>query len=144
MPILFEEITFTRPRKAKKYSPQEPEEVPWYKTSYGEYPYSTDVLDILRAVPAGILGGGVGAVLVEEPEKAALVGAVVGGSSDALLRAQLATEYAAYDLAAPDKPVFHKTKGFKEHQIFVGLLETIVGIGVGGLTGYLGAKLRGK
>lgn len=149
-PILFEEITFDRPRKTKKtfnrlrntkkYSPQEPEEEPWYLLYYGEYPYSADVLDLLRAVPAGLFGGGVAAALTDNPNKAAVAGAVIGGGSDALLRTQLAIEYAAYDLAAPGQPVYHETEKFVEHQIFVGLLETFIGAGVGGLIGYLSSR----
>ncbi|MBA7665384.1 hypothetical protein ES703_73454 [subsurface metagenome] len=143
MPLLFEEtdILFKKERTRRLENNNE-DELPWYKESYGKYPYSADILDILRAVPAGILGGVTGVALVEDPNTAALAGATIGGASNALLRAQLATEYMAYDLAVPGKPIYHTTKEFKEHQIFVGAIEALIGVGIGGAIGYLGAKAR--
>ena len=144
MPLLFEEtdILFKKERTRRLNENNNEDKLPWYKESYGEYPYSADILDLLRAVPAGILGGATGAALVKDPNTAALAGAAIGGASNVLLRAQLATEYAAYDLAVPDSPIYHKTKEFKEHQIFVGAIEALIGAAIGGAIGYLGAKAR--
>jgi hypothetical protein len=91
------------------------------------------------AIPGGILGGCVGATF-KEPENAALAGAVVGGASNALVRAQIAVEYKAYQLAAPGQPIYSETPGFTEHQLFVGLLESLLGAGTGALIGYVAAR----
>jgi len=112
-------------------------EQPWYKYTIGSYPYSLDILDILRVLPAGFFGGGIGSIIGKEAKSAASAGAATAALMAALERTQIAIEYIAYNLAAPGQPVYHETPGFVEHQIFVGLIESIVGAGVGALTAFL-------
>jgi hypothetical protein len=100
------------------------------KQTYGKYPYSVDVLDIVRAIPQGALGG-VAAWMAKTSGDAAVKGAVIGAAANALVRAQIAMEYSSYQLAAPDQPVYATTPDFAMHQAFVGLVEAAVGAGLG-------------
>jgi len=115
---------------------------PWYKQAFGSYPYSVDVLDILRTIPQSLLGGYVGAQTGRDSRDAAIKGAVFGAAANALTRAQIALEYQAYQLAAPGAPVYSETPDFVTHEVFVGLIESLVGAGVGAAFGWLLKKFR--
>lgn len=99
----------------------------WYRQAFGSYPYSVDVLDVIRTIPQSLLGGYVGAQTGRSSRDAAIKGAVFGAAANALTRAQIALEYSAYQLAAPGAPVYAQTKDFITHQVFVGLVESLVG-----------------
>ncbi|MEM2549849.1 MAG: hypothetical protein QW689_05450 [Nitrososphaerota archaeon] len=99
----------------------------WYKQAFGSYPYSVDVLDVLRTIPQSLLGGYVGAQVGRNSRDAAIKGAVFGAAANALTRAQIALEYSAYQLAAPNAPVYAKTPDFLTHQLFVGAVEALAG-----------------
>jgi hypothetical protein len=111
------------------------------KQTFGTYPYSVDVLDIVRTVPQSALSGGVAALMARTGRDAAVKGAVVGAATNALTRAQIAIEYINYNLAAPGQPVYASTPDFATHQVFVGVVETVVGAGLGAGFAWLLKKL---
>jgi hypothetical protein len=111
------------------------------KQTFGTYPYSVDVLDIVRTLPQSALSGGVAALMARTGRDAAVKGAVVGAATNALTRAQIAIEYINYNLAAPGAPAYATTPDFATHEIFVAAVESIVGAGLGAGFAWLLKKL---
>jgi len=118
-------------------------EQPWFKQAFGSYPYSVDVLDVLRTIPQSLLGGGAGALAGRNSKDAAVKGALFGAAANALTRAQIAVEYAAYNLAAVGEATpYSQTPDFTTHQLFVGVIETLAGAGLGAAFAWLFSKFK--
>jgi len=111
------------------------------KQTFGTYPYSVDVLDVVRTVPQSALSGGLAALMAKNGRDATVKGAVIGAATNALTRAQIAIEYIAYNLSAPGEPVYAGTPDFATHEFFVGAVETAVGAGLGAGFAWLLKKL---
>jgi hypothetical protein len=95
-----------------------PLQVPWYKQSIGSWPYSFDVMDILRGViPQAVLGGIAGKLA-----KNVWAGAAFGATAAALSRAQIWIELRAY----PEefKPEVSTGPGYDAHNAFLIAFES--------------------
>jgi hypothetical protein len=104
-------------------------EVPWYKTTFGSWPYSFDVMDILRGViPQAIIGGAAG-ILADN----IVAGVAIGAASAAISRAQVWTELRAY----PEefKPETLTLPDVDTHNAFLILFQSaLAGLGGGLIT----------
>ena len=108
-------------------------QVPWYKTSFGSWPYSFDVMDILRGViPQAIIGGAAG-ILADN----IAAGAAIGAASAAVSRAQVWIELRAY----PEefKPETVTMPDVDTHNAFLMLIQSALA-GLGGALITWGAR----
>jgi hypothetical protein len=100
-------------RRGKLQSPE------WYKQSFGTWPYSFDIMDILRGViPEALLGGAAGAVSKKNP---AIVGGLVGAASAAIARSQILAEITFYPEEYVELPPEVVT-----HNVFLILFQSVL------------------